>query len=206
MVNFATEMLVNFDRNLQFMHKGQQIKVKIGGKTTTFSFNKEGARAKDNLVLVSTPTSVINPEGHGDAGMPREGLTREYERSSYNKGIGDDKNYDIKKGVTYLVNLDQGRDEEESTNTLTHELTVHVDPNVQRVQKIESKVVDGTLKPGTPEYLKQLETITTSGSKDHQTLGQGKNSTYQNISAQLDKLKNTNQYTELYKEDVQQNK
>lgn len=190
----------------QFMHKGQQIKITLGGKTTVFSFNKEGARAKDNLVLASTPTAVMSPGGHGDAGMPREGLTREYERNSYNNEIGDDMDYDVKKGVTYLVNLDQGRDEKESTNTLTHELTVHVDPNVQRVQRIENKTIDGTLKPGTAEYLKQLETITASGAKDHQNLGQGKNATYQNISAQLDKLKNTNQYTELYKEDVKQNK
>jgi len=96
--------------------------------------------------------------------------------------------------------------EQESTSTLTHELTVHVDPNVQRGQKIENKVVDGMLKPGTEAYLKQLETIKNSASTDHKNLGQGKNTNYQNIAAQLDKLKNTNQYTELYKQDVKEHK
>jgi len=96
--------------------------------------------------------------------------------------------------------------EEESTNTLAHELTVHVDPNVQRVQQIENKVVDGTLKPGTTEYLKQLQNIKNSAATDHQNLGKGLNTNYQNISAQLDKLKNTNQYTELYQQDVKDNK
>ena len=140
----------------KFMPKGSSITIKIGDKTTTFNFDKQGARAKDNLVLVSTPNSEMNPESAGAAGLPRDGLTREYERKSYDKEIGDDKNYDIKEGVTYLVNLRQGNDEEGATNTLTHELAVHVDPNVQRVQQIENKVVDGTLKPGTQQYLKQL--------------------------------------------------
>ncbi len=187
----------------QFMHKGQSIKITVGGKTTTFTFNKEGARAKDNLVLASSPNEVMSPE---NSGVIREWLTREYERDNYDKKIGDSKDYDIKKGVTFLVNLDQDRGEEESTNTLTHELTVHVDPNAQRVQKIENKVINGALKPGTEAYLKQLETIKNSGSQDHNNLGQSQNSKYQNISAQLDKLKNTTQYSELYKQDVKEHK
>jgi RHS repeat-associated protein len=187
----------------QFMHKGQSIKINIGGKTATFTFNKEGARAKDNLVLASSPNEVMSPKNDG---VIRLGLTREYERDNYDKKIGDNKDYDIKKGVTYLVNLDEDMGEQESTSTLTHELTVHVDPNVQRGQKIENKVVDGMLKPGTEAYLKQLETIKNSASTDHKNLGQGKNTNYQNIAAQLDKLKNTNQYTELYKQDVKEHK
>ena len=187
----------------QFMHKGQSIKINIGSKTTTFTFNVEGARAKDNLVLASSPNEVMSPKNDG---VIRLGLTREYERDNYDKKIGVNKDYDIKKGVTYLVNLDEDRGVQESTSTLTHELTVHVDPNVQRGQKIENKVVDGTLKPGTEAYLKQLETIKNSASTDHKNLGQGKNTNYQNITAQLDKLKNTNQYTELYKQDVKEHK
>jgi RHS repeat-associated protein len=187
----------------QFMHKGQSIKINIGSKTTTFTFNEEGARAKDNLVLASSPNEVMSPKNDG---VIRLGLTREYERDNYDKKIGVNKDYDIKKGVTYLVNLDEDRGVQESTSTLTHELTVHVDPNVQRGQKIENKVVDGTLKPGTEAYLKQLETIKNSASTDHKNLGQGKNTNYQNITAQLDKLKNTNQYTELYKQDVKEHK
>jgi RHS repeat-associated protein len=187
----------------QFMHKGQSIRITVDGKTTTFTFNKEGARAKDNLVLASSTNEEMSPK---NSGIIREGTTREFERDNYDKKIGDSKDYDIRKGVTYLVNLDESRNEQESTNTLTHELTVHVDPNVQRVQNIENKVVDGKLKPGTEAYLKQLETVKFSGSVDHKNLGQGKNINYQNISAQLDKLKNTNQYTELYKQDVKEHK
>lgn len=154
-------------------------------------------------MLASSPNEAMSPK---NSGVIREGLTREYERDNYDKKIGDNKDYDIKKGVTYLVNIDQDRGEEESTSTLTHELTVHVDPNAQRAQKIENKVIDGTLKPGTEAYLKQLETIKYSASQDHNTLGQGQNSKYQNISAQQDKLKNTTQYSELYKQDVKEHK
>jgi len=185
----------------QFMHKGGVVNITIGGKTTTFNFTKEGSRANDNLSLVSVPNSKLNPEGQGDAGMPRDAVTSETERKG-NKEIGDDKNYDIRKGVSFNVFLEKELSEEKSTSALAHELAVHVDPNVQRVQAIETKMVDGTLKPGTTEYIKQLKSIQNSGGTDHQSLGQGKNTTYQNISAQLDKLKNTNQYTELYKKDV----
>ncbi|MBZ5856406.1 RHS repeat domain-containing protein [Flavihumibacter profundi] len=190
----------------QFMHKGQSIKVTVDGKTTTFNFNKEGSRAKDNLVLASSKSEEINPESPGAGGLPREGLTREYERDNYDNEIGDNKDYDIRKGVTYLVNLDESRSESSSTNTLAHELTVHVDPNVNRVQNIEKQAVDGTLKPGTEAYRKQLEMVRNSAARDHDVLGQGQNSKYINISAQLDKLKNTNQYTEHYKQDAKKNK
>jgi RHS repeat-associated protein len=187
----------------QFMHKGQSINITVGGKTITFTFNKEGGRAKDNLVLSSSTNEEMNPK---NSGVIREGITREFERASFDKKIGDSKDYDIRKGVTYLVNLDESRNEHESTNTLTHELAVHVDPNLQRVQNIKNRVTDGKLKPGTEAYLKQLETVKFSGSVDHRNLGHGHITTYQNISAQLDKLKNTNQYTELYKQDVKEHK
>jgi hypothetical protein len=189
----------------QFMHKGGEIKITLDGKTTTYSFNKEGARANDNLVLVSSPNSQMNPESAGAAGAPREGLTREFEKGDYTKQLGDDKDYDTKKGVTSLVNLNESSSETESTNTLSHELFVHVDQNEQRLQNLENKVVDGTIKPGTKEYATQLQNITNSGAADHAKLGQGQISGYQNISAQLDHLKNTNQYTELYKQDVKDN-
>ena len=184
----------------QFMHKGGVINITIGGKTTTFNFTKEGSRANDNLSIVSVPNSQLNPEGKGDAGMPRDGVTSETEKG--NKEIGADENYDIKKGVSFNVFIEKELSEEKSTSALAHELTVHVDPNVQRLQAIETKMVNGALKPGTAEYIKQLKSIQNSGGTDHQNLGLGKNITYQNISAQLDKLKNTNQYTELYKKDV----
>ena len=77
---------------------------------------------------------------------------------------------------------------------------------MQRVQLIESKIIDGTLKPGTSEYLKQLHSIQYSGGIDHQNLGKGLNSLFQNMSAQLDQLKNTKQFTELYKKDVNEHK
>jgi len=189
----------------QFMHKGGQINITLNGKTTTYTFNKEGARANDNLVLVSSPNSEMNPESAGAAGAPREGLTREFEKGDYSKQLGDDKDYDTRKGVTSLVNLNEQSSETESTNTLAHELFVHVDQNEQRLQNIENKVVDGTLKPGTKEYVAQLKNITNSGAIDHANLGQGKIAGYQNVSAQLDQLKNTNQYTELYKQDVKDN-
>lgn len=188
----------------QFMHKGGVINITIGGKTTTFNFAKEGSRAKDNLVLSSQPTSVMAPEGHGDGGMPIVGHTGEYERdnSKEYKELGKDKNYDITKGVTYVVSLDQGRNEEESGSALAHELSVHVQSNVERVKNIENKIVDGTLKPGTQAYVAQLKAIQNSAGTDHNKLYQNGNGNYLNISAQLDKLKNTNQYTELYKKDI----
>lgn len=187
----------------QFMRKGQSINITIKGKTTSFRFTEDGARAKDNLVLMSSSNEEMSPK---HSGVIRLGLTREFERDNYDKKIGDDRNYDIKKGVTYLVNLDQERNEEESTNTLTHELTTHVVPNVQRSQSIENKVINGLLKPGTQAYLEQLLTISRSVIVDHKNLGLGKNIIYQNIAAQLDRLKNTNQYTEQYKQDVEQHK
>jgi len=189
----------------QFMHKGQSISITVGSKTTTFSFNKEGARAKDNLVLSSTPASELNPEGQGNASKPRDGVSNETEKGS-NKEIGDDAKYDINKGVSFNVFIEKELSENESTITLGHELTTHVEPNVQRVQLIESKIIDGTLKPGTSEYLKQLHSIQYSGGIDHQNLGKGLNSLFQNMSAQLDQLKNTKQFTELYKKDVNEHK
>ncbi len=187
----------------QFMPKGS-ISITIGGKTTTFNFDKQGARAKDNLVLSSQPTSVMAPEGKGNGGMPVVGQTNEYERDNTKeyKELGKDKNYDITKGVTYVVSIDQGRNEEESGSAMAHELSVHVQSNVERVKNIENKIVDGTLKPGTQAYVAQLKTIQNSAGQDHNKLYQNGNANYQNISAQLDKLKNTNQYTELYQKDV----
>lgn len=189
----------------QFMHKGGVINITIGGKTTTFNFNKEGERSNDKLLLISTPNSELNPEGKGNAGTPRDAVTSETEKNGNNE-IGDDKNYDLRKGVSFNVFLEKELSEEKSTNALVHELTVHVDPNVGRLKEIESKIVDGTLKPGTTEYLKQLKSIQNSASKDHQNLGKGLNVNYMNLSAQLDKLLNTNQYTELYKKDVNDHK
>jgi hypothetical protein len=49
----------------------------------------------------------MNPDASGDAGAPKEGLTREFERNNYKKQIGDDKDYDLKNGITYLVNLNK---------------------------------------------------------------------------------------------------
>jgi RHS repeat-associated protein len=184
----------------QFMHKGGVINITIGGKATTFNFTKEGSRANDNLSLISVPNSILNPVGEGNAGMPRDGVTSETEKGRINE-IGDDKNYDLNKGVSFNVFIEKELSEEKSTSAIAHELFVHVDPNVQRLQAIQTKMVHG-LKPGTKEYINQLKTIQNSGDTDHKNLGQGKNTTYQNISAQLDKLKNTNQYTEHYKKDV----
>lgn len=131
--------------------------------------DRQRVTLRTEIVTRKFPHYMNNPEG-----APREGLTREYERDNYDKEIGDDKDYDIKKGVTYLVNLDQNSSEEESASTLTHELAVHVDPNVQRVQNTENKVVDGTLKPGTDEYVAQLKQVQNSAGQDHANLGQGK--------------------------------
>lgn len=187
----------------QFMHKGESINITIDGKTTSFTFEKEGSRAKDKLALVSTPNEIMSPQG---SGVIREGLTREFERDNFKNQIGDRKDYDIRRGITYLVNLDESRNEQQSTIALIHEMAVHVDPNVKRALQIESKIMNGKLKPGTQEYLIQLYQIKTSGSVDHRMLGQEKNSKYQNIVTQLDRLKNSKQYTELYKEDVKENK
>jgi hypothetical protein len=184
------------------MHKGESLSFILDGMTTTFHFDKEGARAKNNLVLVSTPNEQFNPESQGAAGTPREGLTREYERNTYQKEIGDDRNYDIRKGVTYLVNLNQNSSEVESTGTLTHELTVHVDQNVQRTIDIEKNVLKGVMKPGTQAYADRLQTIQGSANKDHSNLARGLVTQYQTISEQMDQLKNTKQYTESYNQDV----
>jgi len=190
----------------QFMHKGGYVEITVGGKTTKFTFDKEGTRAKDNLVLSSQPNSVMAPEGKGNGGVPILGQTNEYERdnSKEYKELGNDKNYDIRKGITYVVSIDQDRNEEESGSTLAHELSVHVQSNIERTNEIESKVMDGTLKPGTKAYNDQLRNIQNSAGADHDKLHQNGNANYQNISAQLDKLKNTNQYSELYQKDVNQ--
>ena len=119
----------------QFMHKGQSLKITLSGKSTIFTFNKEGARAKDNLVLVSTPNDKLNPKSEGAAGIHRDGVTSETERDNNDKEIGDNGKYDIKKGVTFNVFIEKELSEEESTSALTHELTVHVDPNVQKGSK-----------------------------------------------------------------------
>ena len=134
--------------------------------------------------------------------MDRLGLTRDYPKDNYGSQIGDDGNYNVLKGVTFLVDLDESLSEGNSTNTLTHELTVHVDPDLQRIENIGTKIMNGLLKPGTTEYLQQLTNVKNSGDIDHQRLGQGMNKEYKNISAQLDQLKNSKQYSELYEKDV----
>ena len=153
------------------MHKGQSLKITVDGKTTTFTFNNEGARANDNLVLTSTPASVLNPEGQGNAGKPRDAVTSETEKGS-NTNVGDDAKYDIRKGINFNVFVEKELSEQNSTSALAHELSVHVDPNAQRAEKIGQQMIDGTLKPGTARYLKQLQNIQYSGGIDHQKLGQ----------------------------------
>jgi RHS repeat-associated protein len=187
----------------QFARKGQSITVTIDGKKQIFTFNKDGARAKDLLVLQATDHPNMNA-------LKADGISRTFEKGEKGAFGKEAKNADektnISNGVTHLITLYDGLSKETATITLAHEALVHTDKDAQKLNEIDKKVSDGTLKPGTKEYIRQVQELSNGADRDHKQLGQGQVSQYLNIATQLDKLKNTHVYQKLYEEDVKKHK
>lgn len=178
----------------QFAAKGGQ-SFTIAGQKFTF---KEGARSKDLLVLNSARTVDM-------AAAAADGMNRTFERkegNNYSKRLVDaDKNSNISQGVTHLIDIDEGFSEANIANTLAHEAFVHTNENVKQLNAIDRQVMKGTLRPGSQEYINALRKVET-GNEEHQRLGNGQMTDYRNAAAQMDKFKNSNVQTNLYKKDV----
>jgi RHS repeat-associated protein len=177
-----------------------RLKITIG--KDVFIFKNAGQRAKDVLVLASTRTENMIQAG-GDA------LTRTYERNNSGKDYGfgvnlqsADMNTRVEQGVIHLINQDEEQGEESITNNIAHEATVHVNEDVRRLNELNQAVNNGTIKPGSVEYIKRLQYTGASALVDHAKIAEGKVKQYINITAELDKLKGGNTYQKLYEADV----
>jgi RHS repeat-associated protein len=184
----------------QFVKAGTTVKVTVDGRTEIFKFDKDGSRKNDLLMIASVS---FNEKGTIDT---REGTSTSFERNTFEREIGEDGQYDINKGVTFLVRVEKTLSDAKSANTMAHEFLVHVDQDIQRAQRLQKLMSDGKIKPGTDEYFEKLRDIRRSAIADHSKMVQGQIPKYINITAQLDKLRNTKQFQQLYEKDVKDRK
>jgi RHS repeat-associated protein len=177
----------------RFAKKGDELKV--DGKT--FKFTKDGDRSKDMLLLRTDK-------------LYSDGVTRVYANKTNDvTKLGSElksasKTTDISKGVTILLQVQEGYTDEKTANTLGHEAFVHADKNADGLDKLDASINNGSLTVGTPKYEKVLNTIGNNAGPEHKALANGQVSEYKNFSAQMDKMLNTidSRYQKLYKEDV----
>jgi RHS repeat-associated protein len=177
----------------RFAKKGDELKV--DGKT--FKFTKDGDRSKDMLLLRTDK-------------LYSDGVTRVYANKTNDvTKLGSElksasKTTDISKGVTILLQVQEGYADEKTANTLGHEAFVHADKNADGLDKLDASINNGSLTVGMPKYEKVLNTIGNNAGPEHKALANGQVSEYKNFSAQMDKMLNTidSRYQKLYKEDV----
>jgi RHS repeat-associated protein len=174
----------------QFATKGTIIKV----NGQLFSFKENGERSKDVLKLEAKF-------------MYSNGSTNTYERSndgSKGKHLQDaDKSSNISKGVVHVIATYEDLSENDILLNLGHEAFVHVNEDVKRLNKVDKAVDDGKLKPGSNEYIQKLQETGLSSKVDHNRLANMQAVEFKNFAAQMDKLKNTKVYTNLYNENAQ---
>ncbi|MGL4632513.1 MAG: RHS repeat domain-containing protein [Leadbetterella sp.] len=191
-----------FDMIAKFMKSGTtELKNSSGAKITFQNGSQDGERAKDKLVLVSNNPEIMD-DNFGVNGTT-VGLTREFQNEEGWKELGEDPNYDLNKGVKYLVDLDNSESIEESFTTLSHELFVHVDPKVQKVKKAEALIKAGILKPGTKEYIKYLKALTNTADEDHKRLGNGQVTKFREAAKNAAKKTGNTNYNSSYQKDVE---
>ncbi|GAB2769800.1 hypothetical protein GCM10027275_10380 [Rhabdobacter roseus] len=173
-----------------------------GDKVAGVIFKATGSHAKDLLVIQSTDHVHMVYDNGQTQTFERKNPAENTDRpgSNYGKDLQyADKNTDASKGIIHLIRINKGQDDVFKLHTLSHESFVHVQEDINRLSTLQS---DGSIRPGTMKYIDQLRAIGESAISDHNKLGQGRISSYRNISAQLDKLNNTKVYTELYNKDV----
>jgi RHS repeat-associated protein len=175
----------------QFATKGTTIKVN-GQK---FSFKENGERSKDILKLEAKF-------------MYSNGSTNTYEKnedgSQGNHLMDADKSSNVSKGVVHVIATYKDLSENNVLLNLGHEAFVHVNEDVKRIEKVDKAVDDGKLKPGSKEYVQKLQETGLSTRVDHNRLANGQATEFKNFAAQMDKLRNTKVYTNLYNENVQE--
>lgn len=186
----------------QFMQANESIRLygsKIGDET--FLFNSNGIRQNDKLIFHITDL----PWGYNpiDGSTSHElGLTQTYQKGK----IGDkfeihlDPNYNVNNGVTHYITIHNGMTNiEEIATVIIHEMFVHVQKDVNRLEQLKNLVVN------SPEYQTLIKSLK-SPVEDHCELAKGNVSSYKNLCLSLDNTYNTIQNSLFYLRDIDQHK
>jgi len=171
-----------------------------GDVVAGIKFDKTGEHAKDLLALKS--------DDHPNMTL-YEGLTQTFERkdpkqgSKYGKELQNaDEKTNVSKGVIHLIRINAITSNFGKLTALNHEAFVHVQEDVKRLSELN----DGKIKPGTAKYIEKLQFTGASSIPDHKRLADGKAIEYKTQAQQLDKIYNTNIYTNFYDYDVKKHK
>ena len=171
-----------------------------GDKIAGVKFDKRGAFAKDLL--------AIRSDDHPNMTL-YEGLTQTFERkdpkqgSIYGKELQNaDGSTDISRGVIHLIRINANTSELRKLGTLNHEAFVHVQEDVKRLAQLRN----GTIKPGTREYIRALIFTGNSAEIDHTRLASGQAVEYRTHSQQLDRRHKTDFFINFYNNDVRNHK
>ena len=176
---------------------------KIAG--VKIKFAQTGVRSKDQLIFRSEIIQLT---------QNTKGLTQTFLKNDpINLGLGMElrEAYDasdksrIENGVLEVITLDKGESTVSQIITLGHEAFVHAQGDVKDLKRLDRKVMDGSVKPGSPRYIEMVQNIY-RGKLDHERLAAGSADLYKNYAAQLDKLYKTTIYTEQYNADVKNHK
>ena|GEM_PF-2784200 len=188
---------------MQYLAKGQGLKFTFGGKSQNFVAKEDGEFSNNTLSIKSTviPNS-FDTEGNN---YETHGMNEEYEKNGSTL-IEDDKNYDVRKGMNFSITINMdGRSVNDKINTTLHELFVHNERDLNRLNTMINDLNNGSLKIGTRSYFKRLEGFTDPNG-DHTRLGNGQVTNYKKASTQIDLSRGLSNQLKKYNEDVKAQK
>ena len=172
----------------RYMAEGQTLIV--GDKS--YTFDSTGDRAKDVLHIRSSDM--------GDNGLNRT-FTKDNKKQLNQIGPSDK----VTDGVSQVIDLKNGLSDKKATMTLGHEALVHADKDADALNKIEKNIKDGNYS-SLGEYVNDVYSVSTGGKADHNALGNGKVTKYENYAKELSQQKNDAYYEKEYKRQVDQYK
>lgn len=108
----------------------------------------------------------------------------------------------IRNGVNQIIDLKNGLSDKKATMVLGHEAFVHADRDADALNKIEKNIENGNYTE-TSEYINDVYDVSSSKIIDHNALGDGKVTKYENYSNELSKQKNDTYYKEEYDKQVE---
>lgn len=174
----------------QFAREGQV----IGG----VKFDESGSRVNDILVLASESQNMSG----------RRGLTRTFfnEHGNFGKRLRNATEDDAgKTDVIHVVDLRTDLSIYQSVITTGHEMFIHVNEDVKRLEEIERKIIENEYN-SFQEAQFELKDVDLSVDVDHKRLGSGQAKEFRELGKQLDKIENTTKYSEGVKKGEERNK
>ena len=172
---------------------------------TSYTFESDGSRAKDNLYFDSS-----NEQGsvNMNSGTVR-GETRTFTKEKgWKTELSDatDKT-DISEGVNEVITLNSDMGTQESTAVMGHEAFVHGQSDGDALTAIDKKEANGDYKGNSTQKTRDIRKVGSGakGDKDHSNLAKKGNKAFQNFVKEMDAKHKTNYYNDFYNEDRKQN-